>query len=76
MGNKDTAILIVEFQKTWTQDSFFHSLLKKEYTSRKVYDNSITLLDAARENGINIIQSPFIIDKNDKERYNLHSRNT
>ncbi len=69
MSNKDTAILVVEFQKTWTQDSFFHFLLKKEYTSRKVYENSITLLDAARENSINIIQSPFIVNKNDKERY-------
>ena len=69
MGNKDTAILVVEFQKTWTQNSFFHFLLRKEYASRKVYENSLKLLNAARENGIDIIQSPFVIDKNDKERY-------
>ncbi len=69
MRKNKTAILVVEFQKTWTQDSFFHFLIKKEYTSRKVHENSLKLLNAARENGINIIQSPFIIDRNDKERY-------
>ena len=70
MNKKDIAILVVEFQKTWTQDSFFHFLIKKEYESRDIYENSIKLLDTARENHVNIIQSPFIIDKNDKENYN------
>jgi len=67
--NSKTAILVVEFQKTWTQRSFFHKLIKKEYESRKVYQNTIKLLEAARKNGLTIIQSPFILDKNDKEKY-------
>ena len=69
MSNNEIAILVVEFQKTWTQDSFFHFLIKKEYTSRNIYENSITLLNHAREHQVNVIQSPFIIDKNDKETY-------
>ena len=69
MNNNDIAILVVEFQKTWTQDSFFHFLLKKEYKSRNIYENSINLLNDAREHKVNIIQSPFIIDKNDKKIY-------
>ncbi len=69
MDCKDIAILVVEFQKTWTQDSFFHFLIKNEYTSRNIYENSIKLLNKAREHNINIIQSPFIIDKNDKNIY-------
>ena len=69
MDNKDIAILVVEFQKTWTQDSFFHFLIKDEYTSRNIYENSIKLLNEAREHNVNIIQSPFIIDKNDKKIY-------
>jgi len=71
MGDSSTtAILVVEFQKTWTEKSFFHWLIKKEYESRDVYQNAKNLLDAARKNGIEIIQSPFILDKNDKEKYN------
>jgi len=69
MQTRDIAILVVEFQKTWTQDSFFHRLIKKEYHSRRVYANSIALLDAARAYQIPIIQSPFIIDKSHKEIY-------
>ena len=69
MHTRNIAILVVEFQKTWTQDSFFHRLIKKEYHSRRVYANSIALLDAARAYQIPIIQSPFIIDKSHKETY-------
>jgi len=70
MNNNEIAILVVEFQKTWTQDSFFHFLIKNEYTSRNIYENSISLLNNAREHKVNVIQSPFIIDINDKEIYN------
>jgi len=69
MQMQNIVILVVEFQKTWTQDSFFHTLIKKEYHSRRVYANSIALLDIAREYQIPIIQSPFIIDKSHKETY-------
>jgi len=69
MNKQETAILVVEFQKTWTQDSFFYSLVKKELESRNVLENSINLLNTAREHGVSIIQSPFIIDKNDVVSY-------
>ena len=69
MDRNHIAILVVEFQKTWTQDSFFHQLIKREYLSREVYKRSIALLKSAREHHIDIIQSPFIIDKNSREQY-------
>jgi nicotinamidase-related amidase len=69
MIKQEIAILVVEFQKTWTQDSFFHSLIKKNYEARKVLKNSIDLLNTARQHGVNIIQSPFIIDKRDQASY-------
>lgn len=69
MNKNETTILVVEFQKTWTEKSLFYSLIKSEYEGRNVYENSIKLLNIARANGINIIQSPFIIDKNDKVSY-------
>jgi nicotinamidase-related amidase len=66
-----SAILVVEFQKTWSERSFFHKLIKKEYESKKVYQNTKQLLEVARKNGMKVIQSPFILDKNDKEKYKL-----
>jgi len=64
-----TAILVVEFQKTWTEKSFFHKLIKKEYEAKNVYENTKHLLEIARKNSITVIQSPFILDKSDKEKY-------
>jgi len=68
LDNSKIAILVVEFQKTWTERSFFHKLIKKEYESKNVYQNTKQLLEVARKNGLTIIQSPFILDKNDKEK--------
>ncbi len=67
--NSNSAILVVEFQKTWTERSFFHSLIKKEYESKNVLQNTKQLLEVARRSGFKIIQSPFILDKNNKEKY-------
>lgn len=67
--NSKSVILVVEFQKTWTEKSFFHRLIKKEYEFKKVYQNAKRLLEIARKSGFKIIQSPFILDKNDKEKY-------
>ena len=70
MSNNSTiAILVIEYQKTWTERSFFHRLIKKEYKSKNVYQNTKQLLEVARKSGLLIIQSPFILDKNDNERY-------
>jgi nicotinamidase-related amidase len=67
--NSKIAILVIEFQKTWTERSFFHRLIKKEYESNNIYQNTKQLLEEARKSGLQIIQSPFILDKNDKENY-------
>ena len=65
----NTAILVVEFQKTWTGKTFFNRLIKKEYESRNVYGNTKKLLDFARTKSIEIIQAPLYLDKTDKENY-------
>jgi len=65
----DTAILLIEFQKTWTEKGIFHKIIKKEYMSRNVLCNTKVVLSAARNKGIKVIQTPLIIDKTDKEGY-------
>ena len=67
--NSRSAILVVEFQKTWSERSFFYKLIKEQYESRNVFENTKRLLKSARTNGVKVIQSPFILDKNDKEKY-------
>jgi len=64
-----TAILLIEFQKTWTEKGIFHRMIKKEYALRDVLNNTKGLLTEARKKGLKIIQAPLILDRSDKERY-------
>lgn len=69
MDKNNTAILLIEFQKTWTEKGIFYKIIKKEYLSRKVLANTKKLISSARKNGIKVIQAPLILDKADKGRY-------
>ena len=70
MNMNNTAILLIEFQKTWTEKGIFYKLIKKEYLSRNVLTNTKELISKARMKGIKVFQAPLILDKADKERYN------
>ncbi|MBC8527069.1 MAG: cysteine hydrolase [Candidatus Cloacimonetes bacterium] len=63
---ENTAVLLIEFQKTWTEKGVFYKLIKKEYESRNVLRNTINLITTARENGLKVFQAPLILDKSDK----------
>ena len=65
----NTAIVVIEFQKTWTEKGFFYWLIKNKLNSRKVLENTQQFLDKAREKGFPIIQAPLILDKSNKEEY-------
>lgn len=60
---ENTAILLIEFQKTWTEKGIFYRIIKKEYEKRNVLENTKNLISQARKNGIKIIQAPLILDK-------------
>jgi len=60
---ENTAIVVIEFQKTWTERGFFHRLVKKQLEQNKVVDNAVQFLDKARADGFTIIQAPLILDK-------------
>jgi len=64
-----TAILLIEFQKTWTEKGIFHRIIKKELTSRDVIGKAGKVVGAARDQGVKVIQAPLILDKADKKRY-------
>ena len=61
-----SAILLIEFQKTWTEKGIFNKIIRKEYEQRNVLEHTKQLIKAARSNGIAVIQAPLILDKKDK----------
>ena len=67
--DRQTAILLIEFQKTWTEKGIFRKIIKKEYESRNVLNNTNKLIASARKNNNPVIQAPLILDKSDKKRY-------
>jgi nicotinamidase-related amidase len=65
----DSAILLIEFQKTWTEKGIFKSIIKNELKRQNTLENTKKLIDKARSNNIKIIQAPLILDKSDKKKY-------
>ena len=65
-NNNNIAILLIEFQKTWTKKGIFSWLIRKEYESRNVLSNTINLVEKSRKKWIKVIQAPLILDKKDK----------
>jgi len=59
------AVLLIEFQKTWTEKGIFNNIIKNEYVQRNVLSNTKKVIQKAREKGIKVIQAPLILDKTD-----------
>jgi len=59
----NTAILLIEFQKTWTEKGMFRKIVRNEYEQRNVLNNTKSLLLNARKEGVTVIQAPLILDK-------------
>ncbi len=65
----NSALLLIEFQKTWTDKGIFHFLIKSQYQSRGVLQNTKDVLSVARPKGWPVMQAPLILDKDDPARY-------
>lgn len=66
---ENTAIVVIEFQKTWTEKGFFKWLIRKELERKKTVENTRLFLNKARQQKLPIIQAPLILDKSDPEKY-------
>ncbi|NOX37414.1 MAG: cysteine hydrolase family protein [Calditrichaeota bacterium] len=64
-----TAILVIEFQKTWTEKGLFHWLIRRMYRSRRVLDHTQAVLHCARQRGFPVIHAPFVVDPSDPESF-------
>lgn len=66
-NGQKSAILLIEFQKQWTQKGLYNRLIKGQLNSRKVLENTKNFVDGARKRGIKIIHAPLIIDPKNKK---------
>ncbi len=67
LDKNETAIVLVEFQKQWTEKGLFHRLVKRELESREVAKNTQRLVAEARKLGIRIIHAPLVVDPRNKK---------
>ena len=68
--NSNTAIVVIEFQKTWTQKgNFLNRLIRKPLRENEIISKTKTFLDSARQKGYTIIHAPLILDKNNRAEY-------
>lgn len=67
---ENTAIVVVEFQKQWTEPRFpgvYYRMIRKQYESRNVYEQTVRLLTSARSAEYPVVQAPLIIDPKEKK---------
>ena len=62
-----SAILLVEFQKQWTDKGLYNWLIRKQLDTGNVLENTKRLLGVARGQEMKIIHVPLIIDPKNKK---------
>lgn len=68
----ETALVLVEFQKQWTEKGLFNWLIKHQLDSRNVIRNTQHLVAKARKNGIMVIHAPLVVDTHNKKGWLAH----
>lgn len=66
-NSSESAVVLVEFQKQWTEKGLFHWLVKKQIESRDVIKNTQWLTLEARKRGALIIHAPLVVDLQNKK---------
>jgi nicotinamidase-related amidase len=66
------AIVLIEFQRQWTERGLYHWLIRGQLNKRQVVQNTRGLVARAREAGALIIHAPLIIDPANKKGLLAH----
>ncbi|NOZ03683.1 MAG: cysteine hydrolase [FCB group bacterium] len=67
-----SAVLLIEFQKQWTEKGLYHWLIKGSLENRNVMENTLDFVEKARAAGIRIIHAPLVIDPENKKGWLAH----
>lgn len=70
MSNR--AIVLIEFQRQWTDPGLYNWLIRSQLDSRAVLDNARRLVQAARKHGTRVIHAPLVIDPAHKQGWLAH----
>lgn len=64
---RQSAVVLVEFQEQWTGRGLYNALIKRQLESRKVLENTVRLVEEARNRGIAVVHAPLVIDPKNKK---------
>ncbi len=56
------ALLLIEFQKQWTDRGIYHRLIKNQLRKNRVLENTRSLVRKACDRNIPVIHAPLVID--------------
>lgn len=57
-----TVLLLIEFQKQWTDSGLHSRLIARQLRQRNAISNTLELVTAARAGGVPVIHAPLVID--------------
>ncbi len=72
LNESETAIVLVEFQKQWTEKGLFNWLIRHQLESRDVVKNTQRLVTRARENGVTVVHAPLVVDSQSRKGWLAH----
>lgn len=56
------ALVLIEFQKQWTERGLYHHLVKRQLDTRHVVATARRVAETARREGVVVIHAPLVID--------------
>ena len=68
----NSAVILIEFQRQWTDPGLYNRLIREQLDSRNVLDHLRELVHAAREQGSSVIHAPLVIDPANRRGWLAH----
>jgi nicotinamidase-related amidase len=62
-----TAVVLVEFQRQWTDSGLYNLLIRRSLECRNVVERTRETVEAAREAGVTVVHTPLLIDPDNKK---------
>ncbi len=68
----NSAVVLIEFQRQWTDPGLYHWLIRNQLDSRSVLEHARRLTVAARRHGAAVIHAPLVIDPGNRRGWLAH----
>lgn len=67
LTEKNSAVVLIEFQNQWTEKGLYHRLIKKQLEANGIIGNTKAFVEESRKRGLTIIHAPLVIDPANKK---------